>query len=103
MARTIAIVEDDPDQRANYADAITLKGYQVNAYASREEALEGFDEALPDLVILDIILGDEVDAGFQLCRDLLAKSPSLRWMPRTSRLRRLDMSRLRSTRWVLRE
>ena len=38
MARTIAIVEDDPDQRANYADAITMKGYQVNAYASREEA-----------------------------------------------------------------
>jgi len=45
MARTIAIVEDDPDQRANYADAITKKGYRVFAYASRQEALSGFDEA----------------------------------------------------------
>ena len=40
-------------------------------------ALAGFDEALPDLVILDIILGDEVDAGFELCRDLLSRAPNL--------------------------
>ena len=100
MARTIAIVEDDPDQRANYADAITLKGYQVNAYASREEALEGFDEALPDLVILDIILGDEVDAGFQLCRDLLAKSPSLPVIFLTERINEIDkISGLRLGAW----
>ena len=50
MAKSIAIVEDDPDQRANYADAITKKGYRVFAFASRQEALAGFDEALPDLV-----------------------------------------------------
>ncbi|MBH78945.1 MAG: DNA-binding response regulator [Gammaproteobacteria bacterium] len=100
MARTIAIVEDDPDQRANYADAITMKGYQVNAYASREEALEGFDEALPDLVILDIILGDEVDAGFQLCRDLLAKSPSLPVIFLTERINEIDkISGLRLGAW----
>ncbi|MGD8832781.1 MAG: response regulator, partial [Pseudomonadales bacterium] len=73
MAKRIAIVEDDPDQRANYTDAITKKGYQVDAYGSRNEALEGFEQSLPDLVILDIILGEEVDGGFQLCRDLLAR------------------------------
>ena len=100
MARTIAIVEDDPAQRANYAAAITMKGYQVNAYASREEALEGFDEALPDLVILDIILGDEVDAGFQLCRDLLAKSPSLPVIFLTERINEIDkISGLRLGAW----
>ena len=77
MTKTIAIVEDEPDQRANYADAITKKGYAVRAFGSRQEALDGFDEALPDLVILDIILGEEVDAGFQLCRDLLTRAPSL--------------------------
>ena len=31
MAKRIAIVEDDPDQRANYRDAITKKGYEVVA------------------------------------------------------------------------
>ena len=47
MAKSIAIVEDDPDQRANYADAITKKGYIVRAYGSREEALEGSISSCP--------------------------------------------------------
>jgi two-component system OmpR family response regulator len=100
MAKTIAIVEDDPDQRANYVDAITMKGYQVTAYAGREEALEGFDQALPDLVILDIILGEEVDAGFQLCRDLLARAPSLPVIFLTERINEIDkISGLRLGAW----
>jgi two-component system OmpR family response regulator len=100
MARTIAIVEDDPDQRANYADAITKKGYRVVAFASRQEALAGFDEALPDLVILDIILGEEVDAGFQLCRDLLARNASLPVIFLTERINEIDkISGLRLGAW----
>ena len=39
----------------------------MRAYGSRTEALAGFEQALPDLAILDIILGDEIDAGFELC------------------------------------
>lgn len=100
MAKTIAIVEDDPDQRDNYRDAITKKGYQVVAYASREEALQGFDASLPDLVILDIILGEEVDAGFELCRDLLARSPSLPVIFLTERIDEIDkISGLRLGAW----
>jgi two-component system OmpR family response regulator len=100
MAKTIAIVEDDPDQRANYADAINMKGYQVNAYGSRQEALAGFDEELPDLVILDIILGEEVDAGFQLCRDLLARAPTLPVIFLTERINEIDkISGLRLGAW----
>jgi len=49
LAKRIAIVEDDPDQRANYADAISKKGYSVIAYGSRTEALAGFDATFPDL------------------------------------------------------
>ena len=100
MAKHIVIVEDDPDQRSNYADAITNKGYQVSAYGSREEALAGFDVALPDLAILDIILGDEVDAGFQLCRELLARSPSLPVIFLTERINEIDkISGLRLGAW----
>ena len=51
MAKHIVIVEDDPDQRSNYADAITNKGYQVSAYGNREEAIAAFDHALPDLAL----------------------------------------------------
>ncbi len=77
MAKKIAIVEDDPDQRSNYVDAITRKGYSVTAYSNRNEALTGFERELPDLVILDIILGDEVDAGFEICRELRNLSSTL--------------------------
>lgn len=100
MVRTIAIVEDDADQRANYRDAISKKGYRVMAYASRQEALAGLGDALPDLVILDIILGDEVDAGFQLCRDLLARAPSLPVIFLTERINEIDkISGLRLGAW----
>ena len=90
MAKKIAIVEDDPDQRSNYVDAITRKGYSVTAYSNRSEALSGFERELPDLVILDIILGDEVDAGFEICRDLLGKSPSLPVIFLTERIAEID-------------
>ncbi len=100
MAKSIAIVEDDPDQRSNYVDAITKKGYDVIAYSSRAEALAGFDKALPDLAILDIILGDEVDAGFEICRDLLVRSPSLPVIFLTERITEIDkISGLRLGAW----
>jgi two-component system OmpR family response regulator len=100
LAKNIAIVEDDPDQRLNYSDAITKKGYVVRAYGSREEALKGFDVELPDLAILDIILGEEVDAGFQLCRDLLTRAPSLPVIFLTERIDEIDkISGLRLGAW----
>ena len=100
MAKNIAIVEDDEDQRNNYVDAITKKGYDVVAYSNRQEALSGFERALPDLAILDIILGDEVDAGFEICRDLLAKSPSLPVIFLTERIAEIDkISGLRLGAW----
>ncbi len=100
MAKIIAIVEDDPDQRANYSDAITKKGYEVNAYGSREEALAGLTQSLPDLAVLDIILGEEVDGGFQLCRDLLTRAPSLPVIFLTERINEIDkISGLRLGAW----
>ena len=100
MAKRIAIVEDDPDQRSNYVDAITKKGYDVTAYSSRRQALEGFENDLPDLAILDIILGDEVDAGFEICRDLLARSASLPVIFLTERINEIDkISGLRLGAW----
>ena len=68
MSRKIAIVEDDPDQRENYADAMTMHGFDVTTYPNRREALKGFKNELPDLAILDIMLEDEPDGGFDLCR-----------------------------------
>ena len=100
MAKRIAIVEDEDDQRVNYRDAITKKGYEVTAYANRADALRGFSVALPDLVVLDIILGDEVDAGFEICRELLGRAPKLPIIFLTERLGEIDkISGLRLGAW----
>src|SRR5690242_9824859 len=52
MRRRIAIVEDDPAIRANYADALAKHGYEVTAHSSRPEALAALRGRLPDLVLL---------------------------------------------------
>ena len=77
MPRRIAIVEDDPAIRANYADALGRHGYEVAAYGDRASAITAFRTRVPDLVLLDIGLGDEVDGGFTLCRELRALSGTL--------------------------
>lgn len=94
------IVEDDADQRNNYKDAIKKKGYEVVAYGNRADALANFEKVAPDLAILDIILGEEVDGGFELCRELLAKSPTLPIIFLTERIDEIDkISGLRLGAW----
>jgi len=77
MRSRVAIVEDDPAIRANYTDVLRKQGYEVVAYGDRVEALAALRARLPDLVLLDIGLGDEVDGGFTLCRELRSLSGSL--------------------------
>jgi two-component system, OmpR family, response regulator len=77
MPRRIALVEDEPAIRANYAEALRRHGYDVAAYDSRRTALEAFRARLPDLAVIDIGLGDEAEGGFALCRELRALSAQL--------------------------
>jgi two-component system OmpR family response regulator len=77
MSRRIAIVEDEPAIRANYADVLKKQGYDVSAYASRADALAAFRTRLPDLALIDIGLADDIDGGFTLCRELRAMSANV--------------------------
>lgn len=77
MQKRIAIVEDELLIRQNYTDALTRSGYDVAAFASRSDAVSVLRTRLPDLVVLDIGLGDEADGGFTLCRELRALSATL--------------------------
>jgi len=77
MPRHIAIVEDEPLIRANYSEALTRLGFDVRGYASRREAETAFEQRLPELVIIDVGLGDEPEGGFDLCRNLRARAPAL--------------------------
>jgi two-component system OmpR family response regulator len=77
MSRRIAIVEDDRALRENYTDVLRRQGYDVASYPDRRSALAAFRTRLPDLAVIDIGLGDEVDGGFALCRELRALSATV--------------------------
>jgi two-component system OmpR family response regulator len=77
MATTIAVVEDDADQRDTYVDVLMANGYAVNAYADKSSAQLAFRTTLPDLAILDIMLGQDMDGGFDLCMELRNQSQTV--------------------------
>jgi len=77
MAKHIAIVEDEANIAENYRDAFMQHGYEVSIYPDRPSAMQAFDQLLPDLALIDIGLGEEVEGGFDLCRDLRSRSKTL--------------------------
>ena len=68
---TIAVIEDDPIQLETLCSILKEQGFQLKCYTSRQESEAGFADQLPDLVISDIILGQEIDGGFDLARTLM--------------------------------
>jgi len=77
VAKRIAIVEDEIAIRENYVAAFKREGYAVDAYEARGPALEAFAARLPDLVVIDVNLEDDVEGGFELCRELRSRAPDL--------------------------
>jgi len=90
MKKLIAIVEDEPALRDNYAAAFARQGYQVKTYANRRQAMQAFAAHLPDLAIIDISLEDEAEGGFDLCRELRVLSAGLPIIFLTARDSELD-------------
>ncbi|WKD49328.1 proteobacterial dedicated sortase system response regulator [Microbulbifer spongiae] len=91
MSATIAIVEDEHAIAANYRDALRRNGYRVDLYSARIEAMAAFRQRLPDLAVIDVGLGSEVEGGFELCRELRALAPSLPILFLTARDSELDI------------
>ena len=90
MKKLIAIVEDEPAIRDNYAAAFTREGYTVRTYGDRASAMTAFTARLPDLAIIDISLAEEPEGGFELCRQLRAMSAELPIIFLTARDSELD-------------
>jgi len=91
MPRSIAIVEDEAAIRLNYMDALRRQNYLVSGYSERDSALEAFRRKLPDLVIIDVGLGEDIEGGFELCRELRSMSRVLPIMFLTARDSDLDV------------
>ncbi len=90
MKQTIAIVEDDADQRSYYAEALRAHDYNVQEYEDRQQAITAFETTLPDLAILDIALKSEVGGGYEICRYLKQRDARLPIVFLTSRGDELD-------------
>ncbi|OED38284.1 proteobacterial dedicated sortase system response regulator [Chromatiales bacterium (ex Bugula neritina AB1)] len=90
MRRHIAIVEDEPALQANYKDALERHGYSVSVYSDRPQAMQAFADKLPELAIIDVGLGDEIEGGFELCRHLRSQAPLLPIVFLTARDSELD-------------
>ncbi|MBL4868710.1 MAG: proteobacterial dedicated sortase system response regulator [Pseudomonadales bacterium] len=91
MSKSIAIVEDEETIRENYRDVFSRQGFRVSVHADRASALQAFKQHLPDLAVIDIGLGDDVDGGFNLCRELRALSPQIPIIFLTARDSELDI------------
>ena len=91
MSHHIAIVEDEATIAANYRDTLQRQGFQVSIYNDRKTASSAFGRRLPDLAIIDVGLGEEIEGGYELCRDLRSRAPELPIVFLTARDSELDI------------
>ena len=70
MTTTIAYVEDQEETRQSYAEQLRREGFEVVAYATKEDAIAGFRQQLPDLALLDVAHEGDRDAGYRVCTEL---------------------------------
>ena len=66
--KKILVVEDEYSINDAITFALNNEGYETDSAFSGEEALEKFKEFKPDLILLDLMLGD-MD-GFDICKEL---------------------------------
>lgn len=74
---SILFVEDDDLIRENVTELLRGEGFAVDAHADSTAVISELDGSMPDMAILDITLGDETEAGFQLCAELRKHSQVL--------------------------
>jgi two-component system response regulator RegX3 len=70
--RTILMVEDEESITVPLAEALEREGFDTQVTGTVREALELTDRALPDLVLLDVMLPDGL--GYDVCRRLRERS-----------------------------
>ena len=66
--RRVLLVEDDDILRRNYEAPLGARRLAVCACATKSEAMAAFKRDAFDVVILDVSLGGEYEAGFDLCQ-----------------------------------
>jgi DNA-binding response OmpR family regulator len=73
--KTILVVDDDVDILEQVSLTLKQEGYAVMCAEGTAAAEELLLQAVPDLAILDLMMGD-MDAGFVLCHQIKRLYPS---------------------------
>jgi len=71
MSATILVIDDDRFLAGSISKLLTGEGHRVRLAHSGQDGLLAIVESVPDLVILDVGLGDT--DGFAVCRQIRAK------------------------------
>ncbi|RWP18508.1 MAG: response regulator [Mesorhizobium sp.] len=71
--KRVLLVEDDPILRSNYETLLSAHRLSVHACADTSSAVTTFNSENFDLVLLDVTLGSDYEAGFELCRQFREK------------------------------
>jgi CheY-like chemotaxis protein len=69
MTKTILLVDDDPDFLEQHRMLLEANGYAVRTAASGRECLAEVEGCRPDLIILDMVMGERTE-GFDVSREL---------------------------------
>ncbi|MEQ1946885.1 MAG: response regulator [Bryobacteraceae bacterium] len=73
---SIAVLDDDPDFRTYLEDFLKDEGiYTVRAFATPRELFDACEESVPDIVLLDMKMGEA--SGDKVLEQLISQWPSL--------------------------
>jgi two-component system, OmpR family, response regulator len=75
--RRVLLVEDDDVLRRNYEALLSAHRLSVCSCATKSEAVAAFEREAFNVVILDVTLGDEFEAGFDLCQIFREKEKAI--------------------------
>lgn len=70
MAKTVLVVEDEPNIVLSLEYVIKEAGYEVRVARDGEEALKAVEEAAPDLILLDVMIPKR--DGYDVCQTIRA-------------------------------
>src|SRR5579863_2883515 len=73
MSASVLIADDEALIRQSIRALLSEEGFDVNAAASGAEAWSRFQEARPDVVLLDLVLGDA--DGLDILRRMKQEAP----------------------------
>ncbi len=86
--KRILVIEDEPQMLLGLRDNLELEGYEVATASDGEEGLSKATSFSPDLVLLDVMLPRK--NGFDVCRELRARSNSTPIVMITARSQETD-------------